>query len=659
MKRLARLIGITAILTLFPTLAFAVSYTWTGSGDGVSWSDQDNWDQGSGYPDTVADTAIINTAVGVAMNVAVTIGDLQLSGGSNLTLFQAFAVSGPVSIAAGCSLDLNGMSFTFSGVMTNSGTLQLLGSESITGTIDASNGTVLYYGSGDYSSLSLAAGSAYNNLTFNNSSGIWKLGFPLTVNGSLQISSGTLNGNSQAIILKRSWSCAGAYTPGVAAVSFTGASGIQAVTSGGQSFSGFTVNTTGSTVQLQDPLVATGAVSLTAGTFDPNGQAMTVGGDWTNGAITLASAPVATFDGSSLQTVTSNGRSFAAFTVTSANTARLADALTTTGNVSVTAGTFDANSKAITVGGNWANTGTFSNSGLVTFHKAGGTQTVNAGVSSFLNVTKDNTGILQVIASNLTVTGTLSIASGLETVDGNGRSLTIGTLDNNGSLQLIGNEPSVVITTMDTNSGAVVFTGGAGPYSLPAGIGNAYYNLVINGAATFQLSAATTTVNGALTLTAGTLSTNGKNLNVTGAVSGAGTLTATAGETIQVGGNFAPTAFTTASSTVTFNTGTATSVGGYTFNNLTINKNAAGVVVTSTAGLTVNGTLTLTEGTWSCGSYTHSVAGAWDSSSANFTLSAGTSNIQLTSATPNITTKAADSFYNLTVGNGGTLQGAT
>jgi hypothetical protein len=52
------------------------------------------------------------------------------------------------------------------------------------------------------------------------------------------------------------------------------------------------------------------------------------------------------------------------------------------------------------------------------------------------------------------------------------------------------------------------------------------------------------------------------------------------------------------------------------------------------------------------------VAGAWDSSSANFTLNGGTSTIQLTGANPNITTKGADSFCNLTITNGATLQSA-
>ena len=99
-------------------------------------------------------------------------------------------------------------------------------------------------------------------------------------------------------------------------------------------------------------------------------------------------------------------------------------------------------------------------------------------------------------------------------------------------------------------------------------------------------------------------------------------------------------------------------LGGLTFYNLTIAKSAQADTVNSTAGMTVTNLFTMTTGTWNASSFTHSIAGAWNSSGATFTFTATTSTITLSSANPNITTKVppTDPFYNLTLNNGGVLQ---
>ena len=91
-----------------------------------------------------------------------------------------------------------------------------------------------------------------------------------------------------------------------------------------------------------------------------------------------------------------------------------------------------------------------------------------------------------------------------------------------------------------------------------------------------------------------------------------------------------------------------------------INKGTAGTTVTATGSWTVTNLLTMTQGTWDAASFTHSIAGAWNSSSANFTFSAGSSTITLSSAGPSITTKGigTDPFYNLDCSSGGSLASA-
>ncbi len=155
----------------------------------------------------------------------------------------------------------------------------------------------------------------------------------------------------------------------------------------------------------------------------------------------------------------------------------------------------------------------------------------------------------------------------------------------------------------------------------------------------------------------GTLNLGGFAMTVGTNLTGTGTLTATGTEAITVTGSFTVATFTGASSTVSLTGATAANLGGagQNFNNLTINKGAAGTTVTSTAGMTVGGTLTMTQGTWNAGSYTHTIAGSWDSDAFNFTFTAGGSTIVLSAANPTITTKGAGQpFNNLTLNAGGT-----
>ena len=184
-----------------------------------------------------------------------------------------------------------------------------------------------------------------------------------------------------------------------------------------------------------------------------------------------------------------------------------------------------------------------------------------------------------------------------------------------------------------------------------------FYNLTLASGGSLQ-SAVQATNN--LTITAGTLTLNANNLTVGVNLTGGGTLAATASETITVGADFTPTGFTRATSTVVLNTAAAASVSGLSFYNLTINKSAQADTVTSTGALTVTNLLTMTQGTWAAATFTHTIAGAWDSSGATFTFTAGTSTISLSpTVTPNIKTKGAtDPFYNLTLASGGSLQSA-
>ena len=129
-----------------------------------------------------------------------------------------------------------------------------------------------------------------------------------------------------------------------------------------------------------------------------------------------------------------------------------------------------------------------------------------------------------------------------------------------------------------------------------------------------------------------------------------GSYTATSGTT-TVGLNFSPGAFSANGGTVGFpRDRDCWQLGIYSdFYNFTLSSGTR----TAVGGITVAGTLALNGGTFASGNYSHSIAGIWNDAAITFTPGAGT--IVLTGASPTIQAKPSNSFYNLTLQNGGSL----
>ncbi len=383
----------------------------------------------------------------------------------------------------------------------------------------------------------------------------------LSVGGNLTGNALTASG-AEAISVGGNWNVA-LFTAASSTVSFTGASGAGpfTVSSNSQSFSGVTLNAGGKTYQQAAGATGVanigGALTLTAGTWSSNGDALSVGGNLTG-----------------------------------------AGSLTATGT------------ETISVGGNW-NVALFTSaSSTVSFTGASGAGpfTVSSNSQSFSGVTLNAGGKTYQQAAG--ATGVANIGADLTLTAGtwssNGDALSVGgSLTGAGSLTASGAEAisvggnwNVALFTPATST--VSFTGasGAGPFTVSSN-SQSFSGVTLNaGGKTYQQAAGATgvaNIGGALTLTAGTWSSNGDALSVGGNLTGAGSLTATGTETISVGGSFTPTAFTAASSTVVMNgAATPVSLGGLSFNNLTLNKGAGAAQVSSTGGLTVSGALSMT-----------------------------------------------------------------
>jgi len=103
----------------------------------------------------------------------------------------------------------------------------------------------------------------------------------VTNEGTLQLSTGT-------IALTGNWTNSGIFASGTETINFTAASGIQTVTCGGITDNEDFYNIThsgGGMLQLQDALVVKNNFINSSGTWDANGQDMTIYGDFSNSSI--------------------------------------------------------------------------------------------------------------------------------------------------------------------------------------------------------------------------------------------------------------------------------------------------------------------------------------------------------------------------------------
>ena len=261
--------------------------------------------------------------------------------------------------------------------------------------------------------------------------------------------------------------------------------------------------------------------------------------------------------------------------------------------------------------------------------------------------------IATVILNNLTINATvggfgqLSTGNNTLTVNGN---LTINNNGTNYGTLRIYDPSKFTANTVASNTGTIEYYG---VVTQPIDY-TTYQNLVISGAGGSFSLAGVTTVNGFLTVSAGTLDASTNNISVASDVTiNGGTLNAT-GRTVNVSGNWTHSSgtFTNASSTVIFDGAIASvNVSAETFNNLTLAKLDNTKVINATGIWTVNGTLTLTNCQFVPGNFTHVIKSSWDDSAIIFQATTGT--ISFTTNSLNITNGATNYFYNFDISVGG------
>jgi hypothetical protein len=310
-----------------------------------------------------------------------------------------------------------------------------------TGTLTYTAGTVTTTGStlSISASTTLAtAGITWNNVTI--SSGTTILNSNLAVNGTLSQSTSSITGAGGLILgTSSTWSGSGTTSLGgsltlgssmtlsyTGAITFTSTSGTKTITSNGKTLaSNLTFNGVGGTWTLADNLTtgATNTITITNGTLDPTTSNYTIStGIWSNsgtftprqGTLTLTGTGTLS-DTTSFYNLTING---------SGKTVTLGAALTTTNNLTITAGTLDASAAGcasascnISVGGTWSRSGTFTpRTGTLTLT---GTSTLSD-TTSFYNLTINGSGQTTTLGAALTTTNNLTITAGTLDVSASG-----------------------------------------------------------------------------------------------------------------------------------------------------------------------------------------------------------------------------------------------
>lgn len=473
------------------------------------------------------------------------------------------------------------------------------------GTFTPSTSTIAFTGNNAGGDTTVPA-LTYYNLTLNNASETYLLAGTTTLTNDLTITAGTLDvvsGQNYALSIGGSWSNAGTFTPRSGTVTFTATSGTKTINNGSSQFYNLVLNGSG-------------------GTFQPSGNAMTVGNDLTVTAGTLSGTLGVTVNGGDVTgagTISMTGGTFlidaagnfgsasnwtfhnltfgdgtgtATSTATGAGTVTVSNVLTIAANQ-----TFAAGSKSYTLSGSAT---PMSRSGVLD----AGTSTFTYTAAGTALASVSTTFYDLVIAGNVTAGNSffaangLTVSSGTFTVENNDMTIGNSANSNSGSLKVASgatySQSASGTTTLLSSASGSNCIGSTGSSCSGTQGAITFGNLTIgNGSTTFTTTLGATTPSVTI---AGTLD-----------ITANATFNAGAGSTMTLSGSGTPVTrsgtFTKGTSTLVFTSASGTSglfsaamTGSNALYNLTINQ-AGQSFVAGASALEIANALAVTAGT--------------------------------------------------------------
>ena len=279
--------------------------------------------------------------VNVDVNLEIDAGTLQITSGE----LNINSNSGTSATINGGTLDIDGGTVTIGNstaadLAMSSGTLDISnGTLNIVDELDVANGTVTQ--SGGIINIKSYVGSG-------NGSSADK--FEMDA-GTLNLTEGTLNLQGQksgstydamSIASGVTVNANASHTINVQSNNTSSNDEDMYISLNGHSIGNITVNLSGHTVYLEDEQTILGKVIVTAGTLDMGTGNTNIGNNFTYSGIDLSNATI-TFNGSSQQTVTSNGNTFGNVIINNSNGIVMQDAMTVIGSLTMTNGTINTN----------------------------------------------------------------------------------------------------------------------------------------------------------------------------------------------------------------------------------------------------------------------------------------------------------------------------
>jgi len=551
----------------------------------------------AGLTGTLHFTSGSNTLNNLTINTAST---------GNTRLGNDLEIGGTLALTSG-SLDMNGYNL----VMNNTSDLSTSG----TGSLSASSVSDLTINatSGLAGTLRFTPGSStIRNFTVNTgATGSVSLGSDLTASGLVSLSSGTLMLNGHALTFTGSGDLSplgtgmlsGDALADIVINTTTGLSDTLHFAGGAGLLHNLTLNvSSGASVILGQDLTVNGMLTLTNGKLALNGHTLTLGSTGNiaaSGSGSLMGSSTSNLVINSTTGVTGNLRFAAAgdtmnnITVNtgSASWVALGSDLTINGIMTLNSGALSLNGKTLTLntgsglstsgtgvimGGSTSNLVINSTSGL-----AGNLRFATTGSGGTINNLTVNTGSGSNVklGSNLTINGMLTLTNGMLWL--NGQQLTVGSagsIATSGAGSIMGSATSdLVVNSTAGPGGALNFATG----------GNMLHNLTVNTGSGSTVLNSDLSVEGVLSLDAGTLSLNGH------------TLTFGTGGNISSGGTGTIMGSSASGLVVNSTTGLSGNLrfaaGSNVLNSLTMNTGAGSTAQLGT-DLTVNGSLHLNSG---------------------------------------------------------------
>ena len=373
---------------------------------------------------------------------------------------------------------LNIHTWTLSG--TTGTPLTLLASPAASITNGGGTPIFAYTGNNSSGNTVVAATNYPGNLIINNPAEIYVLGGATTVSNLLTITAGTLDvdtTNNYDLTIGGSYTNSGTFTARAGTVTLTATTSAQTLTgtmTGSSAFYNLVFNGVGGGWTFSNSAAVSNNLTITNGTVTAPVSTLTVGNNYTNTGTFTHNSGTVTFNGTSAgKTINTGGSPFYNLILNGVGGGwTLQSTLTTVNNLIITAGTLDVdttNNYAVTIGGSYTNSGTFTaRAGTVTLSATTPGQTLISGSSAFYNLTLNGSGGIWTLYDALDVNNNLTITAGtLDTNSIGSYLITLGgSYSNNGAFLAEGGTVRLDGLSKQNLSGAMIGS-------------NAFYNLDI------------------------------------------------------------------------------------------------------------------------------------------------------------------------------------